>query len=303
MSFISVPPAANDPVLSNPTWIGLAAIPLWALTPVFIVLLGAQAAFGLLAVRFLISGGVLSAIALIQGQSLWRQFYQPWGLWALSLGGILFSQWIYILALQHAPAAEANFINYLWPMYLMIFSALLGGEKVPGTKIFAILIAFAGAAVIMLGERGLQLSPEYNFGYALALLAGFSWAVYSLCLRRFYQHRGNTILGGPFLLYAAICYTAHILLGEPELHFTAEQWVYAVAFGLVPMGYVFWEHGMRHGQVPYLALGAYFIPLLSAIALNLLAGHDWTWSLMLGGAMIVLAPVLAHIAAQKSPNH
>lgn len=291
--------AANNTLIQPSTWIGLTAIPLWALTPVFVVLLGPQSAFGLLAVRFLVSGSFLSLAAVSQGKSLWRQVHMPLGLWLLSFFGIVVSSVIYILALQHAPAAEANFINYLWPIYLVLLSAAVDGAKISRMQFIAIATAFAGAAVIMLGDRGLHLSPEYHYGYALALLAGFCWGLYSFSLRHFYKHHTNTIAGGPFLVFAAICFAGHVWLGEAPLAFNAEQWVYAIAFGLIPIGYVFWEHGMRLGQVPYLAIGAYFIPLLSAIALRLVVGHAWTWSLLIGGLMIVASPLLAHWASTR----
>lgn len=277
--------------IGRDTWLGILAIPLWSLTPVFIVLIGPASAFALLGLRFAISGVLLLCLNLKQGQNIYAQFRQPLGLWALGLFGILFSQWIYVLALQYAPPAEANFINYLWPIYLVLLAGAMGAEKLTADKILAVGIAFVGAGIIMLGETGFHYSAEHQFGYALAMLAGFAWAVYTLCLKRFYLHQVSSIRGGPFLLYAILCFIAHAATGAPDLILSQTQWVYVLAFGIVPVGYIFWEHGVKHGQLPVLAVAAYFIPLLSAVMLHLLTGHDWSWPLLLGGGLIILAPL------------
>src|SRR3546814_1148446 len=54
---------------------------------------------------------------------------QPWPVWLTGIGGLFGYHALYFTALSHAPAVEASLICYLWPLLLVLFSALLPGER------------------------------------------------------------------------------------------------------------------------------------------------------------------------------
>ena len=51
-------------------------------------------------------------------------------MWALGIGGLFGYHALYFAALRLAPPAEAGLVNYLWPLLIVLFSALLPGERV-----------------------------------------------------------------------------------------------------------------------------------------------------------------------------
>ena len=91
---------------------------------------------------------------------------------------------LYFAALQNAPAAEASLIAYLWPLLIVVFSALLPGEKLMFHHVLGALLGFAGAAIIIAAGQDLEVNSGAMFGYGLALMAAFTWTTYSLFSRR-----------------------------------------------------------------------------------------------------------------------
>ena len=198
------------------TLLGSLSIPIWSFTPVFIVLLPVVSPFLLMGFRFLISGCILSLIGLSRGVSLRQQLTHHRGVWALSVTGILISQIIYVFSLQYAPTASANFINYLWPLYLIFLTGFYDQQKMQLRYWFSAILGFMGCAIIIGGGdhfQGFQL--QHVIGYQLAAVAGLMWAFYSFFMRRHFVREQNSVQGGPFLLFAAICFAIYFA-GSPS---------------------------------------------------------------------------------------
>ncbi len=97
-------------------------------------------------------------------------------------------------ALQLAPPVEANLINYLWPLGIVLMPAplLLPGVRLTAAHVLAALVGLAGAALAILGRgalrgfgrrtrRGQRLGGN---GHACAAGAAFIWSSYSLMTKR-----------------------------------------------------------------------------------------------------------------------
>ena len=112
----------------------------------------------------------------------------PAGTLALGVYGLFGFHFLLFIALRHAPPVEANLVNYLWPLFMVVFApVLLPGLSLRPTHIAAALIGFAGAAVAILGAaRGASSavgSREY-WGFLPALGSAFIWASFSLGTKR-----------------------------------------------------------------------------------------------------------------------
>ncbi len=228
----------------------------------------------------------------MKGENIWSEFTHPFGMRALSVLGILVSQSAYILSLQHAPTAEANMINYLWPVHVILLGALLNGEKIGSRGLIGIILGVLGCAVILLGDAKTMWSDEYAPGYALAFLAGLLWAIYQVCMRKYYAENSTSIQGGPFLIYAAISFTIFYFQTPAMPEIPQALYPDLLAFGIIPVSYLFWEVGIKLGNYRLLAFCAYFIPLLSAVFIALAMGTEFSPSLFVGGAMIVAAAII-----------
>src|SRR5918997_307865 len=143
------------------TAIGLVAVLLWSLLALSTAASGTVPPFQLAAMTFLIGGlvGVAGLVARPQSRAALRQ---PPVVWALGIGGLFGYHALYFAALRLAPPAEAGLINYLWALLILLFSALLPGERVKAAHVLGALLGFAGVIVLMGGRADLDLRPEHG---------------------------------------------------------------------------------------------------------------------------------------------
>ena len=150
------------------TLLGGVAIVLWSSLALFTALTGAVPPLQLTACSFAI--GFLLALAkwLWFRESIVAHLTLPPLAWAVGVAGLFGYHALYFLALRLAPPAEASLLNYLWPLLIVLFSALLPGERLRWFHLAAALAGLAGTALLVTGG-GFALRADYIGGYAAAL--------------------------------------------------------------------------------------------------------------------------------------
>src|SRR4051812_11308017 len=170
--------------IRSATAIGFCAILLWSLLALFTAASGTVPPFQLAAMTFLVGGLVGAANFLVRPERLQALRQRP-VVWALGIGGLFGYHALYFAALRLAPPAEAGLLNYLWPLLIVLFSALLPGERVRGAHVIGALLGFSGVVVLMSGRAALDIRPAHGLGYLCAFAAAFIWSGYSVLSRRF----------------------------------------------------------------------------------------------------------------------
>src|SRR5579864_9670775 len=113
---------------STATLIGLTAILMWSLLAVLTVATGKIPAFQLAAMTFAI-GALVGCLTWIGRPDAIGALRQEPLAWIVGVGGLFGYHALYFLALRSAPPAEAGLLNYLWPLLIVVFSAVLPGER------------------------------------------------------------------------------------------------------------------------------------------------------------------------------
>ena len=275
------------------TGIGAIAILLWALLALFTALAGDIPPFQLTAMAF----GVSSAIALarwVRKPSRAASLRQPLPVWALGVGGLFGYHFLYFTALQAAPPVEASLIAYLWPLLIVVFSALLPGERLRWHHVAGALLGFAGAAVIVTDGGSVTFKGEYTFGYAIALLASLTWSGYSVLSRRF-AHVSTEVVSGFCIVTACLAAICHSVLETTVMPTSWLQWSAILALGLGPVGLAFfaWDFGVKRGDIQVLGAASYSAPLLSTLVLLAFGLADPSWAVALACVAITLGAVVA----------
>jgi len=249
------------------TLLGGVAVLLWSLLALFTAASGAVPPFQLAAMSFAI-GGALGLVVLAssgRGLAAWRQ---PWSVWALGIAGLFGYHFAYFTALRNAPPVEAGLIAYLWPLLIVLTSALLPGERLGWHHVAGALAGFAGAALIVTGGDGFGFRPQFAFGYVMALVCAFVWTGYSVLSRRFGEVPTD-VVAGHCVATAALAGLAHLALEETVLPASGIEWLAIAGLGLGPVGAAFyaWDHGVKHGDIQVLGALSYLAPLLSTLVL------------------------------------
>jgi drug/metabolite transporter (DMT)-like permease len=204
--------------------------------------------------------------------------------------GLSGSNAFHILATHYIPAAEANLISYLWPVEIVAAGAVLGLFSLRARQIFGLVLGFAGAVILMAGGQ-LSLSGT---GVGLALLSGLSWAAYCVFRLKWPFQPARNVLGTGCAISTALCAVLHFAL-EPTVAPSLGALGAAAAVGVVPLalGNFAWDEGFRRGDSQLLAVLAYATPLCSALLLGALGLASFTWGLLVGAVVIVIAGVLS----------
>jgi drug/metabolite transporter (DMT)-like permease len=274
------------------TGIGITAILMWALLALFTVGSAPVPPFLLSALCFGIGGG-LALVWLLLGPGLRVLKDVPLSAYVFGTAGLFGYHFLYFSALRIAPAAEAGLIAYLWPLLIVFFSGLLPGERLHRFHLMGAVLAFAGAAMIVL-RGGISFSSDVLPGYGLAFLCALTWSVYSVGSRRFGRVPTEAVTVY-CLASAMLSALAHGLLEETRWPEGLAGWSAVIALGLGPVGLAFftWDIGMKKGDIQLLGVASYAAPLLSTLVLVLAGIAEPTPVLALAALLITGGAVLA----------
>jgi drug/metabolite transporter (DMT)-like permease len=238
---------------------------------------------------------LLTGLALIIGSvpawPLVRQWRVPAATLALGVYGLFGFHFLLFIALRHAPAVEANLVNYLWTLLLVVLApVILPGLRLRPAHAVAAVTGFAGAAIAILG--GGSSGGGWSWGYLAALGSAFIWASYSLLTRRVPSFPTAAI--GLFgLVSGALSLLCHAAL-EPAAALHARDWALIAAMGLGPLGAAFflWDKALKAGDPRQIGILSYITPLASTLLLMLVTGRPLSWSIGVAAALILGAAVL-----------
>jgi drug/metabolite transporter (DMT)-like permease len=274
------------------TLIGASALALWATLAVLTTATGAMPPFLLVALSFGLAAMLGFAVQMVRGLNPLARLRQPWGAWALSVGGLFGYHALYFLALKTAPAVEANLVNYLWPLLIVLFSALLPGAGLSRRHVLGAALGFAGAALLILGQGGGGFEPRYLMGYGAALGCAMVWSGYSVANRR-YRRVPSDAVSGFCAATSVLAALAHLMV-EPAYRPSGIEALAVLAMGLGPAGLAFfvWDYGVKHGDVRTLGTLAYGTPLASTLLLVLFGGGSLDGRVAAAALLIVAGGVI-----------
>ena len=131
---------------------GLISICLWSSLALLSVSAGPIPPFQMVAMTFTVGAAIGIVRALARGVGWTGLIGWPARVWLLGIGGLFGYHALYFAALQLAPPAEANLINYLWPLLIVLLSAPLAGERLGWTHLAGAALGFAGVALLAFGS-------------------------------------------------------------------------------------------------------------------------------------------------------
>lgn len=210
---------------------------------------------------------------------------------------------LFVLSTKATTAANAIFLQYTAPVYVLIFEPLIYKEKYRLRDLVTVLVCLGGMALFFVG----QLRPQDIEGNIMALASGLCFAFYFLLLRhpraREVNRASSVIYGN---LIAVIVLAAW---GVPALlNINFHDALIVVYLGVVQLGisYALFTEGMARG-VRSLDAGiiCYIEPVLNPVWVFFVLGERPSRWALLGGAIIVMA-VIVHMLldaqTQKSPK-
>ena len=262
----------------------LGAIFLWASLASLATLLSNIPPFLLTGIGLII-GASVSMPSLRFGLTPWKI---PLKTLLIGVYGLFGYHFMLFLALQTAPAVEANLVNYLWPLLIVLLSPIFTKSLSLNFRyVLAALSGFAGAVLaITSGGSGFGFS-SIELGYFFALAAAVIWATYSLATTK--VPRFPTPAIGLFALVSGVLAIGAHFLFEPAASISTVDWLLLLVLGVGPLGGAFylWDAALKIGDPRRIGLLAFLTPLLSTALLVVVSGNSLSWQLLLATGLIV----------------
>lgn len=240
--------------------------------------------------RVLLGVLAVGVVMLARGR---RAVFRPPGWATAALGLILGVHWIcYFAAIQHTSVASANLITYANPIVIAALAPALLGERIRRVTVLALAASVVGIVLIAAFGPSSGSGAVRPAGLVLASLAAVSYAAMILGMKRWSGREDpvrvvfwQTAVAALALLPAAI----------PTLHHSLDlrQWGYLVLLGFVLTGVsgLIFVRAIRWVPATSVGILAYMEPVSAALLAALLIGEQLTWSIAVGGAIIVAAGV------------
>lgn len=274
------------------TAVGFGAILLWASLAVLTTMAGPVPPFQMTAMAFLLGFSLAAVKWIAAREPIYRHLALPPRVWALGVGGLFGYHACYFAALALAPPVEANLLNYLWPLLIVVFSGLLPGERLRWWHIAGTAAGMLGCGLLIGGGTG-GIELRYAGGYMAAIGAALIWSSYSVLSRRVREVPTDAV--GAFCgATAVLALVAHLLFEETYVP-QGGEWLAVAALGLGPVGAAFylWDYGVKRGDIKALGALSYMTPLMSTVLLVLFGRAEPSLRLGLACLLIVGGAVLA----------
>lgn len=234
----------------------------------------------------IVTGGYL---ALFHRELLKIRLKDLWCFAGTGIGSLLLMNWTYFTAMEHTSLAVAGVLLYTAPIFVMLLSALLFRETVTKRKIFALILAFGGCALVSGIGTDSQISGP---GLLYGLGAGISYAMYSI-FGRFAIQRGYgswTITFYSFLFCAiagAFVCDWHIAAAAVA----APVWVLLLGVVTAFAPYVLYSLGLTAMENSRASILASIEPVVAAL-ISVFVFHEPMGVLSALGMVLVLAAIV-----------
>lgn len=285
--------STTAPARLRATLVGFVAVLLWATLALLTTAVGPVPPFQLVAltftVAFLLAAGKWTAESLAGDRAaVLARLRQPLAVWLLGVGGLFGYHFFYFVALGNAPAVDASLIAFLWPLLIVLFSALLPGERLRWFHLLGAVAGLAGAGLLVVHRGGgLALRPEFALGYVAALACALTWSGYSVLSRRLGRVPTDVVgaFCGATAVLGLLCHLAFEETRWPE----GAGWLAVLALGVGPVGAAFfvWDHGVKRGDIRALGAFSYAAPLLSTLLLVAFGRAEPSWVIAVACGLIV----------------
>ncbi len=278
---------------------GIIAILLWATLASLGVLVSRIPPFQLTSMAFFVAFVIGLFLWKKEGRGILIHLKLPLKVWIVGIYGLFGYHYFYFLAIQNAPAIEASLINYLWPLFLVLFSAFLPNEKLKWFHIVGISFGLLGVVFLVSKGGSIDFQSQHTSGYLYAFLCAIIWSSYSVITRIFSEIPTSSV-GGFCAATAILALICHLTF-ENTISPNITEIFIIIAIGLGPIGGAFfvWDYGVKNGDIQLLGSFSYMTPLLSTVLLVFLGLAQPSSTIWIACTLIILGSIISSIDILK----
>ncbi|MBI3451612.1 MAG: DMT family transporter [Rhodospirillales bacterium] len=259
--------------------------------------------------RWLIAALILAPFAMPGLAGKWPVIRRHWRiLLLLALVGVAMFQSFVYLGLETTTAINAILINSSLPLFMILCSWLIEGERVTTRQIGGMMISLIGILVIMRrGTIANFFSFEFHTGDAWILAAMPLWGLYSVLLKRKPAELGSI----PFLFVIAVMaiglmlpfHLIEIIFIRPPVITAgvAASIVYIALFASIA-AFICWNKAVAAVGANVAGFSIHLMPVFGTVLAILLLGEDFHLFHLFGMATILAGVLMATIPRRVQPG-
>src|SRR5947199_4845462 len=204
---------------------------------------------------------------------------------------------LFVVATKLTTAANAIFLQYTAPVYVLILEPLFYKEKFRGRDFVTVAACLAGMSLFFIGK----LRPQDVSGNLFALASGVCFALFFLLLRHSKARQVNRAASAIYgnLIVVLICAPSFFTAARRGI--STEDFGRMVYLGIVQIGfaYLLFTLAMARGLRSLDAgIIGYIEPVLNPIWVFLFIGeHPSRWAIV--GGTIIIVSVIAHMLIES----
>ncbi|MDA8347179.1 MAG: DMT family transporter [Thermaerobacter sp.] len=218
------------------------------------------------------------------------------------LGMFMFSALTY-LGLQQVPAAQAGMISGLMPISIMLFGAVLTGERTTPQGWLGTLLAVCGVLVLMAAQLGHSIVAP--IGIVELLGAAICWGAYTALGRKMRDRMGSLEMTAGAAVFGAV---PSAIAGAASLHGADVHWTPLVVASVAyistvasVVAYWAWNQGVAIVGAVRSAPFGNLLPIFT-VALGIVVLREHVTALeVLGGAITVAGALIAQ-GSRRTPD-
>ena len=194
-----------------------------------------------------------------------------------SFMGMLPSQFTYFMAIKYGNAATGTILQFLGPIFILIFLILWWRQKPTRLDITSILLAFLGTFLLVTqgNVNHLALSPG---AIIWGVLAGLSQALYTLLPGKMLKMYKAELITGWAMILGGIPFLS-LLIASPKPTFSASAWLeilFIILFGTAIV-YLFYLSSLNYLKATTTSMLSAFEPLTATFLSIALLGTPFSW--------------------------
>ncbi len=251
----------------------------------------------LLALRLIIGGATL-LLVMVAGRAPWVRRGDLPRMALLGLVGFGISLAAQFIGTRLSSAGHGAVITSVTPAFILVFAAVLLKERITWIKGAAVGIATAGVLLVVEQSAGFSLVARAFWGDVLLLLAGITWALYTV-LGRLAANRSPPVTVSTYATLFGILFVAPAipveLGGIAWRALPSAVWWGTLYLGVVSTALAFylWNKGFTLMDASTGSLFFFAQPVVGAVLGWLLLGESLTGRFLLGTAVVIAGGVLA----------
>jgi len=230
-----------------------------------------------------------------------RMYFIPdrkdrWTFLWLALFSVPFNQGLFLYGMKYTLAAHGALLYGATPIMVLCLSCIWLKERPSALKITGIALGFAGVLLVLF-EKGIDLSGQTLKGDILIFFAVLTWSLYTILSKKMLQKYQPLQVTGYSLMFGAILFLPIGLLPILRQDYTAITWsglssILYLALLTSVLGYLTWNWALSKIEASKVAVVSNLQPVFAAVLAWIFLGEKITHNFVIGAAVVAAGVIL-----------